>query len=278
MIAAMRRHGLARRARDLRAALVALVLICATYSPSAAAEATSEVDPDRPDISNSARTLPRGIVQVESGVEYARTSRGGTSAERRLAVQLDVRAGLTDRLEARLESEPLVRLRGPDDDTGSGDYTFGVKYRFFDPDDRSAWPTLAAILFGKAPVAASPIGSERPDFGWRLLASFDLPAKLGLDLNAGMTAVGQSRPSGYLLQAFVAASLSHELTERLSPFVEVVYTSREEWRGRDALLLDAGLVYKLTRWLAVDAAASTSLAGVVPDYAFVAGFTVRFGR
>lgn len=278
MIAAMRRHGLARRGWALRAALVALVPICATYSPSAAAEETSEVDPDRPDISNSARTLPRGIVQVESGTEYARTSRGGTSAERRLAVQLDVRAGLTDRLEARLESEPLVRLRGSDDDTGSGDYTFGVKYRFFDPDDRSAWPTLAAILFVKAPVAASPTGSERPDFGGRLLASFDLPANLGLDLNAGMTAVGQSRPSGYLLQAFVAASLSHELTERLSPFVEVVYTSREEWRGRDALLLDAGLVYKLTRWLAVDAAASTSLAGVVPDYAFVAGFTVRFGR
>jgi hypothetical protein len=278
MIAAMRRHGLARRGWALRAALVALVPICATYSPSAAAEATSEVDPDRPDISNSARTLPRGVVQVESGAEYARTSRGGTSAERRLAVQLDVRAGLTDRLEARLESEPLVRLRGPDDDTGSGDYTFGVKYRFFDPADRSAWPTLAAILFVKAPVAASPIGSERPDFGGRLLASFDLPATLGLDLNAGMTAVGQSRPSGYLLQAFVAASLSHELTERLSPFVEVVYTSREERRGRDALLLDAGLVYKLTRWLAVDAAASTSLAGVIPDYAFVAGFTVRFGR
>lgn len=272
------RRGRRRRHPGRWSALVSLFLIGALVSAANAAEAPGVIDADRPDVSNSARTLPRGIVQVESGVESARTSRGGESAERRLAVQLDVRAGLADRLEARLESEPFVRLRGPDDDSGSGDYTFSVKYRFFDPAAQSRWPTLAAIPLVKAPVAESPIGSERADFGGLLLATFDLPADLGLDLNAGVTAVGQTRPSGYLLQAFVSGSLSHDLTDRLSPFVEVVYTSREEWRGRDAVLVDAGLVYKVTRWLAVDVAASTGLAGTVPDYAFVAGLSVRFGR
>lgn len=84
-----------------------------------------------------------------------------------------------------------LTLRGETDDTGHGDLTLAAKYRFLDEREGAWWPSL----------------------GLRL------PGHLALDVNAGLAAVGQLRPGGYLLQALTTASLSREVTEALSAFV-----------------------------------------------------------
>ena len=243
-----------------------------------AAEAQSRFDPDRPDLTDSAKTVPPAAVQVEAGLGYARSSVGGGPDERRLAVEALLRAGLTERLEVRLGGEPFVRLRGAEDDTDHGDVTLGLKYRFLDARDGAWWPALGVLPSLKLPVASEPIGSERPDFALLGLASFALPWDLSLDANAGPALIGQSRPNGYLLQAVTSASLSGELGEKLSGFVEVFYASRAQRNARDSVGLDAGLIYFVSRSLALDVAAETSLAGPGPDWALTAGISVRFGR
>jgi outer membrane putative beta-barrel porin/alpha-amylase len=254
------------------AILIALLVTC----PATAVRGQEgEVDPDRPDFTNSARTVPRGGVQIEAGVEYSRTSAAGRPAERRLLADLLGRAGLGERLELRLGLQPVVRLRGADDDTGIGDGTVALKYRFLD--GTSPWPALGVQPFVKLPIASEPIGSDRPDFGAVALASFDLPAGFSLDVNAGMAAIGQSRPNGYVLQALTSASLSVEIGS-VSPFVEIFYASRGERDGRDRVGVDAGLVYRLTKRVALDAAIETSLVGAGPDWAVRAGVSVRFGK
>ena len=95
----------------------------------AADDGLLQVEPDRPDISNSTHTVPVRALQVELGLEYARSHHDTT--ERRLAAQTTLRTGLTDRLELRLDSEPLVRIKEDSDDVGLGDITLGVKARFF---------------------------------------------------------------------------------------------------------------------------------------------------
>jgi len=240
--------------------------------------ARAEVEPDRPDTTNSVQTVPPGAAQLETGLEYARTRVAAEPVERRFAVQAALRAGLTDRLELRLEGEPLVRLRGVEDDTNHGDLTVGVKYRFLETAPGKWWPALGVNPFVKIPLADEPIGTERVDFGLLALAGLDLPWKLSLDVNAGLTVVGQSRPNGHLPQALTSASLSAELVEDLAPFVEVALASREERDGRDTLRLASGLVYRVTSAVAIDAAVETGLVGRTPDYAVRAGVTVRFGR
>jgi hypothetical protein len=128
------------------------------------------------------------------------------------------------------------------------------------------------------PTAQEPIGSERADFGLIGLASFDLPWRLGLDVNAGVAAIGQSHPNGFLVQGRASASLSRELTNSLSAFAEVFYASPDERDGRDMVGADVGVVWKVARDVALDAAVATSLAGALPDYALRAGVSVRFGR
>ena len=256
------------RRRVARLALSALLL-----AGQASAE-DDQIEPDRPDVTNGTRIVPAGRVQIEGGFDYARTRRAAAATERQFMVDTLGRIGLGERFELQVGRQPVVHLRGEGDDTGIGDVTLAAKYRFFD--GRGAWPALGVRPFVKLPSADEPIGSGRSDFGGAALASFDLPAGFGLDVNAGLAAIGQNRPSGYLLQALTSASLSYDVGAA-TPFVEVFFTSRDERDGRDAMGLDAGVVYRLTNRLAIDAAAQTSMAGNGPDWAVRAGITFRFG-
>jgi len=259
----------------LRVSSVGLVLALAA-GPAAAAE--SEVAPDRPSVSNSAETVPLGAVQIETGIGYQVSSVAGSATERRTGWAVTLRAGLSDRLEARIESEPFVYLRADREDTGPGDVTLGLKYRFLDAAEGQWWPALGVQPFVKLPAASEPIGSGRPDFGAVALASLSLPWDLSLDVNAGVTLVGQARPSGYIVQAVASAALGRRLNERLSVYGEVFFASRGERGGRDAVGVDAGLSFFVTPRVALDGAVETVLRGSGPDYGVRAGLSVRFGR
>ncbi len=254
--------------------MCAALLLCAP----GVARADGKISTDRPDVSDNTKTVPRGALQIESGLAYSTSHVGGSESERRLGLELTLRAGLTDRFEVQLGGEPFVRLRGEADDTGHGDFVLAAKYRFLDERGGAWWPSLGLRPFVKFPIAEAPLGSERPDFGLILVASFDLPGRLNLDVNAGLAAVGQLRPDGYLLQALTTASLSREVTEAFSAFVEVTYASREARNARAAVGLNTGTIYLVTKDVALDVAVGTSLAGPGPDYAFRAGASVRFGR
>jgi len=254
--------------------------VCAalTFGVSVAvAEEPARIQTDRPSISNSTSTVPPGALQIEGGVEYS-LSRVSGPDERQFVLSAMLRAGLTDRLEVRLDGAPLVRLRGAENDTGFGDPTLGVKYRFLDAREGSWWPSLGLLPFVKLPIARAPIGSERVDFGLTGLASVDLPWQLGLDANVGLSAIGQSKRDAFLLQEVASASLSRQLGERWSTYVEVFYSSPAERGAPDIVGFDAGIQFFVMRRVALDAAAETSLGGSGPGYAVRAGVSVRFGR
>jgi len=256
--------------------LVALAVLLLLPFAAAANDAADVIQPDRAGAATSAATARPGEVQFEIGVQYARERVAGSPTERRFSLEVNLTVGLTERLEIAVDGEPLVRLRGSEDDADAGDATLSLKYRFHDPPARSRLPTLAVQPFAKLPVAQPPIGSGQTDFGVLALAGFELPWRLGLDLNAGLAAVGQ--PDGWLLQALLAAGLSREVGRGLTLFTDLFYVSRDERGGRDSLGLDAGVIWTATRDLAFDASIVTSLAGAGPDWAVRAGVSVRFGR
>jgi hypothetical protein len=250
--------------------------VAITASVATAAE-SERIQPDRPSFSTSTSTVPPGAIQIESGVVYSRTSVGGARAARELSLEATVRAGLTDRLEIRLDGEPFVVTRGQQDDIGNGDLTLDAKYRFFDGREGSWWPSLAVFPFVRFPIAHAPHGTNIPDFGLIGNASFTLPWGFSLDSNAGVAGIGQ-RPSGYLVQGVVSAALGRDIGERWSTYAEVFYASAAERGSRDSVGFDAGVQFFVTPRLALDAAGQTTLAGPGPDYLFRAGLSVRFGR
>src|SRR5262249_5028514 len=159
----------------------------------------------------SATTVGRGVVQVESGLQYTHESIGGSPAPRRFSVPLAGRGGGTDRLEFGLDGEPLGALRGAEGATNIRVPAPEAEVSVFDSPEGSAWPTLGLQPLMKLPVAREPIDSGKFAFGVLLLASFDLPAAFSLDFNAGVGARDQSS-GGLLAQAQSALGLSHDVT------------------------------------------------------------------
>ena len=206
------------------------------------------------------------------------TSQAAEPTERRLSWEAVLRIGVAENLELRIDSERIVRVRNGADETDVGDFSLGLKYRFLAARDDAWWPALALNPFVKLPLAQPPIGSGETDAGLLLLASFTLPLDFSLDVNAGAVLLGQRRPSGHLVQARTSGSLSHPIVDRLSAFVELAYASRDTRDGRDALGLQTGVIWRVTRDLALDTALGTSVFGQLPDFGVRAGLSVRFGR
>ena len=235
----------------------------------------AEIEPDRPEVTESARLVPRGAVQLESGLVFSRERRAGRAAERTFEAEADLRIGVARHVELNLGWQPLVRVRGAENDTGAGDVDLGIRYRFVEGFEDVTWPPhLAVKVFAKLPVADEPIGTGRPDFGVLLLASFELPLELELEVNVGGAAVGQARGGGYLPQAIATASLSRDLAPSLLGFLELLFNSRSERAGREHLAANVGLVYRLTGSLAVDAGVQSSVIGRGPDYVVRTGLSV----
>lgn len=263
-------RGFTTLIRSLVAA--ALLGLCVSRAPA------QEINPDRPDLTTSAELVPVGALQIETGFEYERARVGGGPAERRALLLAVLRAGLTSRLEVSLEGEPFVWQRAGREDSGSGDYTLGLKYRFHAPAAEEAGPALAVRPFVKLPTASAPIGSERPDFGAILLMTLGLPAALSLDANAGVAAIGQTRPNGFIPQGIVSASLSWAATDRLTTITELFFSTKDERDGRESLRATVAVSYRVASWLVLDVGARTTLTGPGPDWSALAGLSVRFGR
>jgi hypothetical protein len=262
-----------RRPLVLAAALSAL---CACAASSAAR--AEEIQPDRPEITESARLVPRGSFQLETGITISKESRAGERAEKVLGSEADLRIGLARNFELDIEGEPFVRLRGPQDDTGFGDVTLGLRYRFVEGEEEEPWsPSFAVKPFVKLPIASEPIDSGRADFGLLFMASLALPLDFEVEVNAGAVAVGQSHSSDYRGQAILSAAVARDLTRSMFGFVELFYTTRAQRDEGQQLALNAGLVYRVTPSFAVDAAVQTSLLGQGPDYLIRTGLSVRFG-
>jgi hypothetical protein len=243
-----------------------------------AADELEPISPDRASASVSATTVGRGVTQLETGLSYSHESIGGSPAKKQFSIQLAVRGGLTDHLELGVDGEPLVSLSGASDATNIGVLELNAKYVFFDSPSGSAWPTLGLQPFVKLPVANPPIDSGKTDFGLTLLASFDLPADFSLDLNAGIAGIAQSSHAGYLAQAQAALGLNRDVSRMVNLFSDLSYASRDEHHGRSSLTLDAGVLWRPTPNVALDASVVTSLVGQGPDWALRAGVSVRFGR
>lgn len=193
------------------------------------AEAQEEEPPDlitdRPDQTESAAVVPRGLYQFEIGYTHLEldASDAGTVRVNELPQTL-ARLGLSNRFELRigLSGYRVVEIPGTDGDSGLADGFVGCKVGFVD--EKGARPKMALLAGTTIPTGDSELTSSRFDGGFRMAFSNTLTERLSLGYNAGVAWATEEDDTGDrdTVSTFQwTAALGIGATERLSAFVEL---------------------------------------------------------
>jgi hypothetical protein len=226
-----------------------------------------EMQGDRPDLTNGTHIVPTALVQLESGGVYSGFRASGHST----GVPVSLRLGLTDWLEARLETGgPEIQSSPARTLTTLAGVTLGAKLRLWSL-------TRSSLAVGIEPDVGLPAGSARgTDVGCRVIASSDVGDKVHGDANYTIASIGSA--GARFLQHGVSLSISYQLTERASPYAEAYWLSRQEAAGKGVGSIDLGIVYLVSERLAIDGGADLGITRPLPRPSLFAGLSVILGE
>jgi len=253
---------------------LAVLLLLAAALPARAQAEDPEIEPDRPDVTDSTHVVPPGLVQVEFGALFLRNAPGQTGA----TSPFTFRVGVFDWLEARIGADGLASVNGSDPSgTGFGNVQLGAKLRLWA--QPGGPPVLSILPNVNVPTGDSQkgLGTGDADFTLALLTGTDFHERGHIDVNYGIGAIGGGAGRPHYLQHLVSASLSAAVTGRFNPYVEVFWFSRTDISGAAETAMDTGVIYELGARYAFDAGVQWGVSGPASDFGVFAGLTVIVG-
>src|SRR4051812_25461494 len=199
-------------------------VVSAQPTPLTPPAVVRSIEPDRPDLTNSAQVVGAGLWQLEVGGIYTRPD----AAHRSLGTPVTARVGVFDWLEARVGSDGLL---SQSDEigraTGVGNLQVGAKVRLWaDPDGLSRLSILPGITVPTA-SASKGLGSGDPDYTIAVLTGADVGERGHVDVNYGIGAIGAGSGRSSFVQHLVSISGSVAATSRWNPYLEVFWFSRQ---------------------------------------------------
>ena len=250
-----------------RSLLAAPALVLAVGTASAQ---TPDLVTDRPDQTESAAAVPRGLVQVETGYLLSRED-GMDTFE---APGTLVRIGLGARTEVRIGHAGVIGGAGRH---GAGDSEVGAKVNLIAAAD--GWTPELAILGGLSlPTGDEPFSSGGVDPSFRVAFAHELSPRLSVGYNLG--AAWESSPSRPDREASVLYTLALGIgvTDRLGAFVEVFGDRRTAAGAAAGVSMDGGLTFLLTETVQIDVSVGRGLHGPTADAFFGTGLSFRLPR
>ena len=161
----------------------------------AASVASRSLAADRPDFTEAASTVGRGVLQIEFGYTFGGDWTGGNSVQTHTLGELLLRAGVAaDWLELRVAASPLTRVDSEGSgasDTGIEDLYLGAKLELTRQAGRL--PALALIPQMTLPTGSTLFSEGRSLPGVNLTYGWDVPGGLSL---AGSTQVNLAVADG----------------------------------------------------------------------------------
>ena len=256
-----------RQYRVVRAFLFVLVAPVGTGIASAQ---SAELVTDRPDQTESATVVPRGLVQVETGYLFTRDSGMDSYA----VPGTLARIGLGGRTELRIGHAGLV---GGDGRRGAGDSELGAKINLIARAD--GWrPELA--LLGSLSLATGDHGfsSDGVDPSFLVAFAHELLPRLSLGYNVG--AAWESSADRPNRDAFLVYSvvLGVRLTDHLSTFIELFGDRQTTGTIATSASVDGGLTWLVTDIVQVDVSVGRGLWGPTDDVFVGTGLSFRVPR
>ncbi len=239
----------------------ALALIAST---ALAAPQMRDMSTDRPDQTESPYTVPAGHWQVELDF-FKATLDHGTEAWNFAPVNLKL--GLTERVDLQAVFDSYTRSGSEGD---WGDLTLRLKVNLWGNDGGK---TAAAVM----PFLKVPLHSEGEVEGGIILPlAVELPGGWGMGLMTELDWLADADGRGHHAEWLNSITFSHDITERLGGYVELVAVLSAEsgapWVGQ----FDCGLTFALTPDVQLDAGCNFGLTRSAPDAQPFVGISLRF--
>lgn len=257
------RPAAALAAAHVRGAVVAAIAATLTIATAPAAAQTSDAaEPpsfDRPGISFSTDTLPRGAFAWEQGLpDFERNDDGGRRS-RLYSANTNLRLGLSERVELQLATSAYNRLRERDGDGrrsrhGAGDTGLAVKVALPSSHEAFSWAVLGAV------TAAS--GARDFSNG---ATQYTLGTTLGYDFNervAGALYFNLDRSDGADTWTW-SPSLSFALSDRTAVYVEAGMSHSDH--ASTTSVAGGGVTWMATPRVQLDASFDVGLDRNSPD-------------
>jgi hypothetical protein len=269
----------------MKARCLPICLLLSSIAAWADGPVLGPIETDRPDQTESASVVPRGLVQIEAGYVFTRLKpdEGVVSEISQIPATL-IRYGLSETFELRFDWAGYVneeRQTGSldEDESGSGNTAVGAKIKL--REERGAAPQLAILINFILPTGEKAFRSERIDPSLRVLGAHTLSERLSLGWNAGVTLFTLEDP-GLELDTFAAASYTAALgigvSERWGSFVELFGLIPFSGSPGNEHAFDAGFTYLAQDNLQLDVYAGVGLNDRAIDRFGGVGFSVRLPR
>ncbi len=248
-----------------------LLLGAAVLTGTAGANAhAQELVTDRPDQTESATVVPRGLLQVETGYLFTRDR----DVDSHAAPGTLFRIGFGRRAELRLGHAGVLGTEGR---RGAGDSELGAKVNLIP--QANGWRPELALLGGLSlPTGGDGFSSRGADPSFLVAFAHELAPRLSLGYNAG--AAWESSPDSPGRDASVVYSLALGIgvTDRLGAFIEVFGDRRVASEVATGVSADGGLTLLLTDVLQLDVSVGRGLRGPADDIFVGTGLSLRLPR
>lgn len=239
-----------------------------------------EMETDRPDVTESPRTVDAGHVQVElSLLAYTHEREGEAHADTLAILPANLKVGLTNDVDLQLVLDPYTHGRGRAADgtsrrsSGFGDTQLRLKINLWGND---GGPTALGVMpFVQFPTAGDERGTGCVEGGVIVPFSADLPAGFGMAAMAELDLVRDEANEGYGVEFLHTVNLNRDLFGDLGGYVEYVGVSPIDTGGGYVALLSLGLTYGLSDDVQLDAGVNIGLSDAAEDYTVFAGVSFR---
>ena len=247
-----------------------LSLLLAQIGTGVASAQSPDLVTDRPDQTESATVVPRGLMQVETGYLFARD--GGVDGYEVPGTLF--RVGLGARTEFRIGHAGMV---GGEGRHGAGDSELGAKVNLVERAD--GWRPELAILGGLSlPTGNDAFSSGSVDPSFLVSFAHELSPRLSLGYNVG--AAWESSADQSDRDAFIMYSLALGvgLTDRLGTFLEFFGDRQTTDTTATSVSVDGGFTLLLTDIVQLDIYVGSGLRGRTDDVFVGTGLSFRLPR
>lgn len=251
-----------------------LVLVFHSSSIPVYGDTVPEMVTDRPDQTESTATVPKGMIQIETG--FVSTDTGASTVLEIPGTLL--RIGMHEKLELRVGTTGWIR----DDDLaidGFGDSEVGFKLRLC---DEAGWMPETAFLAGiSASTGDDNFTSDEWDPSVRFAAAHTINEQISFGWNVAAEWSSSMNSSGETATLAVmpySGAFGFGLSGRLGCFAELFGEIPVNAGGGPAHMADAGMTYLVMNNFQLDLAFGAGINDNADDWFILGGITYRLPR